>query len=185
MELFNQWHYIFEFTDAERAKIQAETRLLTHRAGYGILVGVITTLAVFLSQWPWMGEPHLIHGYATYGSLPAGLVVGLLTPHWITWHCYKRWRDVWTPLARSRRELKGLETQPPTRPATLIEMVDRRVIKLTPGNCTALLMFGFLAIAMILGPILMLNPITRALAALFLLCSFFISLLLGDRLGRH
>ena len=103
MDLYDQWQYIFEFTDEEWMKIRREADLVDFRILYAILAGVLTFLAVFASQLPWLGQEHLIHLYATYGSLPAGIAVGCLTPHWLKRHVYKRWRDVWHPLARELR----------------------------------------------------------------------------------
>ena len=74
---------LFLFNDQEKSKILFNRSLIEYRIGLSIFVGVLTTVAVFFIQYPWAGQQHLIHVYATYGAIPAGIAAGIYTWHMV------------------------------------------------------------------------------------------------------
>lgn len=186
MKTPTQWSTILEFTHEELAKIDAEEGLEDFRVFYSVITGTLTALAVFGVQGFWYGQPHLIHGYATYGALPAGFLVAFLTPHWIRWYIYRRWRDVWIPLARERMAKKGRgEPVPPARPYTLLELTDRYVVRLTPKGCVGVSMAALWLGILILGPAMMTNVVTQVIWVLAVILFLPISVAMGDLLYRR
>ena len=144
------WQYVFDFTAKERLRIRREDDLQECRTLIGIVVGVLTTVAVFLSAWPWTGGPHLATAYAAYGCIPAGLLAGAWVRHRIPHYVHRRWMTVWHPILVSRREPKGLETLTPPAPLTFIELLDRRYLGLDQSGCALLVMpLGYLLLFLI------------------------------------
>lgn len=178
------WQYIFHFTAEERIKIRREDDLRECRTLIGIVAGALTTVAVFLSAWPWRGGPDLITGYAAYGSIPAGLLAGAWVRHWIPHYVHRRWMTVWHPLVKARRDAEGWETLTPPPPLTLTQLIDRRVITLDASGCTFLATAGLFLLLMALVPAVTAHDQVRWLWAAGLLAWLPAGLLLGEALAK-
>jgi len=146
------WQYIFDFTTEERIRIRREAELREWRTVVGVIAGLLVTAGVFLLQWPWAGEPHLIHAYLSYGAPACGLLAGAWARHWIPHYVHRRWMTVWHPIVSERRAAKGWETLTPPPPPTLYEIIDRRWITLDKAGCTFLAMAGLILVMAIMAP---------------------------------
>lgn len=146
------WRYVFCLTEEERVRFQRQARRDDYRVFYGSVVGIVVALAVFLSQLPIMGQDHPYHFYATWWSAPIGIAAGVWAWHAIRWQVYRQRRDVWWPIFQQRWTGSDLSGTSITPPESFGDIINRRIVTLTPTSGAGIgLVLGAL-VAMLSGP---------------------------------
>ncbi|MBY6209103.1 MULTISPECIES: hypothetical protein [Halomonas] len=147
------WRYVLCLTEEERVRFQRQARRDDYRVFYASMAGIATTVAIFLSQAPWHGVQHPYHFYATWWSVPIGLIVGLWTWHEIRWQVYRQRRDVWWPILQKRWTGSDLTVIAIAPPETFGDIINRRIVTLTPLSGAGIgVTMGFILL-MMSGPL--------------------------------
>lgn len=170
---------LFLFNEHERRKILFNRSLIEYRIGLGVFVGLLTTIAVFFIQYPWLGQQHLIHGYATYGALPAGLAAGVYAWHIVEWRDFRQWEKRWYPIAIARCEGSSFELHPLVRPLRFSGVIDRYIARLNPPTCSLIFIFIGYVVIFSFSPLALQHTFTKWLFVFLMLIWWLIAAFLG------
>lgn len=180
-----KFRYIFTFTEEERRQIYQEERNQQWQPFLAVVAGILTAVATFSVQIPWAGQGHLIHVYATWMAVPAGIAAGTTAYRWMMWRQYRRWMSRWWSLAFERNHPRGWDTPLPERPATLLELTDRHIVHLNQAGATGLAVVAcYLALA-ICGPALTVTRAGEVVCEVWLFSGWLVAALMVDRHFHH
>ncbi|SNY95587.1 hypothetical protein [Halomonas sp. hl-4] len=170
---------LFLFNEHEKRKILFSRSLIEYRTGLGVLVGLMTTIAVFFIQYPWSGQQSWMHSYAAYGAFPAGIAAGLYAWHAVEWRDFRQWEEKWLPTAIARSGGGHFDINPLVEPMRFSDRVDKHIAHLNATTCSLIFMLaGYVAIFS-LSPLLLQYAITRWVFVFLMLSWWLIAAFLG------
>lgn len=176
---------LFLFNEHERKKIIFNRSLIEYRIGLGVVVGLVTAIAVFFIQYPWAGQQHLIHGYATYGALPAGIAAGIYAWHMVEWRDYRQWEKKWYPIAIARSEGGSFQMNPLVKPMRFSDVIDNHITRLDPPTCSLIFILVGYVVIFSLSPLLLQYAVTKWLFVLLMLSWWLIAAFLGHEYSNR